>query len=76
VTAKLALLKRIAALEAAPTHAKPLRIVGGLPDFASPPQTFLIGRHAVSGGLPALPGTNIIMPFSPAVLQPPQWQRR
>jgi len=58
------LLRRIAALEAAPSAQKPLRIVGGLPPHLMPAAGALIriGPMAVVGGLPPLPGTEIIMP--------------
>jgi hypothetical protein len=64
VTAKLALLKRIAALEQAPTHAKPLRIAGGLPPgLYSATPLVRVGRMTVIGGLPTMPGCEgIIMP--------------
>ena len=68
------LLKRLAVLKSAPTAEKPLRITGGLPQELQPGIPLVrIGPRAVVGGLPALPGTNIIYPgqFGLASPSPP-----
>jgi hypothetical protein len=66
MTRHVGLLKRLTALESAPTARRPLQITGGLPseltrDIQVP---IRIGRMSVVGGLPPLPGTNIIMPWT------------